>query len=115
MAVSLGLHVIEDHTPPSPLSSSLSSSTSSVDPGSGYNGSSRKREGGGCGGFTCPVPELSVLLKPILSIRQYITSLVDYVSSGKRHCTLLVTYINIYIYIQCILFTLFVYVYMYVY
>ena len=114
MAVSLGLHVIEEHTPPSPLlSTSLSSTSSSVGPGRGHSGghisagsergdsnnsSNRKAGGGGCGGFTCPEPELSILLKPILSIRQYITLFVDYVSSGKRHYTLLVTRMCTHIY-----------------
>ena len=120
MAVSLGLHVIEDYTPPSPLLSPLLSSSYSADTGRGSsyghnssgdssvrgdsNGSSREGEGGGgegrgesgSGGYTCP--ELSILLKPILSIRQYITLLVDYVSSGKRHYTLLVTRMCTHIY-----------------
>ena len=120
MAISLGLHVIEEHTPPSPLSST-STSSADIGRGSSYGHSSGRvdssvrghssgggREGGGgggegrgesgSGGFTCPEPELSILLKPILSIRQYITSLVDYVSSGKRHYILLVTHMHTYIY-----------------
>ena len=118
MAISLGLHVIEEHTPPSPLSST-STSSADIGRGSSYGHSSGRvdssvrghssgggREGGGgggegrgesgSGGFTCP--ELSILLKPILSIRQYITSLVDYVSSGKKHYTLLVTRMCTHIY-----------------